>query len=159
MIGGTMGVGKSTTAAILNKRLPDSVLLDGDWCWMADPFQVTDETKDMVLDNICHLMNNFIGCSAYENIVFCWVMHEQKIINDIIGRLHLDGCEIVGLSLVCDADSLEKRLRRDVEAGIRTDDVIERSIARLPMYDLLDTQKIDVSTLSPDEAAEIIAKL
>ncbi len=33
----------------------------------------------MVIENICFLLNNFIKCSAYENIVFCWVMHEQSI--------------------------------------------------------------------------------
>lgn len=84
MIGGTMGVGKTTVCQQLKRDLPDSVFLDGDWCWDASPFQVTDETKAMVLDNICHLLNNFLKCSAYENIIFCWVMHEQQI-----GRAHV----------------------------------------------------------------------
>lgn len=40
----------------------------------------------MVLENICFLLNNFIRCSEYENIVFCWVMHEQAIIDEFVSR-------------------------------------------------------------------------
>lgn len=81
LIGGAMGVGKTTVCRRLKKDLPNSVFLDGDWCWDADPFLITEETKAMVMDNICFLLNNFLRCSAYENIIFCWVMHEQSIID------------------------------------------------------------------------------
>ena len=64
LIGGPMGVGKTTVCRELNRLLPASVMLDGDWCWCANPFQVTPETKRMVLDNICHLLGNFLCCDA-----------------------------------------------------------------------------------------------
>ena len=64
LIGGTMGVGKTAVCKQMKSLLNSSVLLDGDWCWDANPFQVTEETKTMVIDNICHLLNNFIHCSA-----------------------------------------------------------------------------------------------
>ena len=69
LIGGAMGVGKTTVCRRLKKDLPNSVFLDGDWCWDADPFLITEETKAMVMDNICFLLNNFLRCSAYENII------------------------------------------------------------------------------------------
>lgn len=78
-----MGVGKTSTCQILKTKLPDSVFLDGDWCWDMHPFQVTLETKRVVLENITFLLNNFIHCSAYENIIYCWVIHEQGIIDNI----------------------------------------------------------------------------
>ena len=56
LIGGTMGVGKTTVCKELKKELKNSVFLDGDWCWDADPFQVTKETKAMVLRNICYML-------------------------------------------------------------------------------------------------------
>ena len=59
LIGGTMGVGKTTVCQKLKSELNNSVFLDGDWCWDASPFRVTEETKAMVTDNICHLLNNF----------------------------------------------------------------------------------------------------
>ena len=40
IIGGTMGVGKTTVCNILKKRLDMCVMLDGDWCWDINPFIV-----------------------------------------------------------------------------------------------------------------------
>ncbi len=133
LIGGTMGIGKSTVCRILKYKLPNCVFLDGDWCWDMHPFQVTDETKQMVMKNICFLLNSFIECSVYENIVFCWVMHQQEIIDNILSRLDLKDCNVKVFSLVCNRDALEERLRRDIEAGVRERDIIERSIARIPI--------------------------
>lgn len=156
LIGGTMGVGKTATCRILERKLKNSVFLDGDWCWDMHPFQVTEETKRMVEENICFLLNNFIRCSAYENIVFCWVMHQQMILNDILSRLETANCKVHALSLVCGEQALRARLKKDVDAGIREEEVIQRSVERLPLYDKLDTDKIDVSEIGPEEAAELI---
>jgi broad-specificity NMP kinase len=54
IINGTMGIGKSVTCKELNRKLDKSVWLDGDWCWMMNPFIVNDENKQMVEDNIMH---------------------------------------------------------------------------------------------------------
>ena len=83
IIGGTMGVGKTTVCQLLKHQLDRAVFLDGDWCWDAHPFAVTEETKAMVLDNICHLLNNFLACSAYEHVIFCWVLHQQEILDTL----------------------------------------------------------------------------
>ena len=146
MIGGTMGIGKTTVCQQLKQDLPNSVFLDGDWCWDASPFQVTDETKVMVTNNICYVLNNFLKCSAYENIIFCWVMHEQSIINSILEKLDTQNCEVKCISLVADEKTLRERLAMDVERGVRSKDIIERSIARIPMYQALNTIKIDTNT-------------
>ena len=156
MIGGTMGAGKTTVCQSLKNKLNNSVFLDGDWCWDMNPFRVTDETKDMVLDNICHTLNNFLHCSEFEHIIFCWVMHEQSIIDSIKKRLELNGCKTAEFSLICSEEVLKKRLRADVERGIRTEDVIGRSAARIPLYEKLETVKIDVSEITADIAAEQI---
>lgn len=143
LIGGTMGVGKTAVSQQLKRDLPRSVFLDGDWCWDSDPFQVTEETKTMVLDNICHLLNNFLHCSAYENVIFCWVMHEQSIIDSILEKLGTDNCTAKCISLMADESNLRKRLTADIEKGLRTPDIIGRSIARLPLYHTLSTTKIN----------------
>ena len=145
IIGGTMGVGKTAVSQQLKSDLPNSVFLDGDWCWDANPFQVTNETKAMVTDNICYLLNNFLHCSAYENVIFCWVMHQQSIIDSILEKLDTQNCEVKCISLIADESSLHKRLTTDVERGIRAEDVIERSVARIPVYQTLNTIKIDTN--------------
>ena len=100
LIGGTMGVGKTTVCQILKEKLPGSVFLDGDWCWDMHPFAVTEETKRMVMDNITYLLNQFLRCSVYENIIFCWVMHEQGIIDELLSRVNTCGVEVKVISLV-----------------------------------------------------------
>ena len=37
MIGGTMGVGKTTVCQRLKMTLEHAVFLDGDWCWTPSP--------------------------------------------------------------------------------------------------------------------------
>lgn len=159
LIGGTMGVGKTTVSQTLKMQLENSVFLDGDWCWDAHPFQVTEETKEMVLQNICTILNNFLKCSAYENIIFCWVMHEQSIIDTILSRLNTEHCCVITISLLCSKEKLIQRLQKDVAAGLRATDVIERSVSRIALYENLNTTKIDTSDKSADKTAREIAAL
>lgn len=158
LIGGTMGVGKTATCQVLKQKRNNSVFLDGDWCWDMHPFQVTEETKQMVLENICFLLNNFIRCSAYENIIFCWVMHQQAIINNILSRLDTANCKVHYISLICSETALRTRLQKDVDAGIRTEDVVQRSIERILLYQELNTCKVDVSEITPEQAAYSIIR-
>ena len=159
LIGGTMGVGKTTICQHLKMDLDKSVFLDGDWCWDANPFQATDETKAMVVQNICYLLNNFIHCSAYENIIFCWVMHKQSIVDGIINKLDTENCDIKKISLIVDEKNLQSRLKSDVAKGIRSDDVIDRSVAKIPMYQTLDTVKIDTNNKTVLEIVNEITAL
>jgi len=159
MIGGTMGVGKTTVCRGLSKKLENCVFLDGDWCWDSNPFQVTEETKTMVLENISFLLNQFIRCSAYDNIVFCWVMHEQRIIDTILSRLDLAQVCVKSVSLVCSEKTLRERLQKDIDCGIRTPDVICRSIERMPLYEQLNTVRIDTENRTICETAEEIRGL
>ena len=158
IIGGTMGVGKTTVCQVMKENLDNSVFLDGDWCWDSHPFQVTDETKKMVIHNICFLLNQFIHCSAYQNIIFCWVLHEQSIIDTILESLDKTDCTLKVISLICDEAELEARLMKDITAGIREKNVLERSISRMGNYIKLNTVRLDTSNKKPiDIADEIIA--
>ncbi|MCD8131558.1 MAG: AAA family ATPase [Lachnospiraceae bacterium] len=159
LIGGTMGVGKTAVCQKLKKELADCVFLDEDWCWDADPFQVNEETKEMVRRNICFLLNQFIHCSVYKNIVFCWVMHEQKIIDSILKELDKANCEVKTISLLCDEQALRERLLKDIQKGIRQENIIERSVNRIPLYQNLNTKKIDTSGKTIDQIAKEIIML
>ena len=159
LVGGAMGVGKTTTCKILRDRLDKCVFLDGDWCWDMHPFTVNDATKAVVMDNICHMLNNFLHCAEFESVVFCWVMHDQAIIDEILQRVDTAGCRVVVASLVCTEDALRQRLIRDVNAGIRTPDVIARAVQRLKLYRLVESHKVDVTEITAEEAAERLIAL
>ena len=159
MINGTMGVGKTATAKELQKLLPDNVFLDGDWCWNMSPFIVNDETKRMVIENIVFLLNNFLSCSIYENVIFCWVMQSQKVIDEIVKNIKFNNYKLHVFSLICSQDALVKRISKDIDSKLRTEDVIVRSLERLGMYEELDTTKIDVTEMSACDAARMIRSL
>ena len=159
IVGGPMGIGKTTVCRCLKKLLPNSVFLDGDWCWDAEPFQVTDETKKMVLENICFLLGQFLNCSAYDNVIFCWVMDKQSIIDSVLNEVDKSRYRVVPVSLVCSEDTLKKRLQKDISLSIRTSDIIEKSVQRLPMYGELNTYKINTDGKSPCKVAEEIAAM
>ena len=99
----------------------------------------------MVINNICYLLNNFLHCSAYKNIIFCWVLHEQFIIDSIIERLEVKNCVIKCISLIADRKNIKNRLKKDISNGIRTVDVIDRSIAKISLYQDLNTIKVDTN--------------
>ena len=137
LVGGPMGVGKTTLCRLLEHRLPACAFLDGDWCWDMDPFQVTDATRTMVLDNISALLRNFLACPDLENVVFAWVMHQQAILDRLRESLADTEAEWTALSLVC----------------------TPRSLAYLPLYDALGTRKLSVTGLTPEETARAILQL
>ena len=157
LVGGAMGVGKSAVCRELLRQLTPGVWLDGDWCWDMRPFTVTDETKAVVVDNICAMLGNFLRCGAWENVVFCWVMQDKAIAENILRRLDLTDVNARLFTLMVSEKALRARLEADVQSGKRERDVIERSVARLPLYERMDTEKIDTDALTPDQIAEIIA--
>ena len=156
MINGTMGVGKSTVCDILFKMLNNSVYLDGDWCWNMNPFVVSEENKEMVINNITYLLKSYLNNSGYEYIIFCWVIHEGSIFEQILNKLKKLEFEIHKISLVCTEGALKSRLNIDIQNGIRQDDVLSRSIDRISSYEKMDTVKIDVSNITPKDAANKI---
>ncbi len=155
-INGTMGVGKSSVCRELNKQLPASVWLDGDWCWMADPFTVTDETKAMVTDNICYVLNNFISCSQYENIIFCWVMDYESIYESIACRLNSENCNIFRFTLCCSESELKKRIENDT---LQEGRAFSRSLERVKRFDGMNTVKIRNDNMTPRRTAEKLKEM
>lgn len=157
LINGTMGSGKTATCRELLKILDRCVFLDGDWCWMMDPFVVTEETKRMVQDNIAHLLRNFLNCSEYENILFCWVMQNEETISDLLSALKGSEFALYKFTLTVSVQALTERIQKDVENHVRTPDVLERSLQRLPLYEKMHTVKIDVNNITARQAAGRIA--
>ena len=159
LIGGPMGVGKTALGQHLKHSLDNAIFLDGDWCWNADPFIVNDETIAMVTDNICYLLNCFLHSTVYENIVFCWVLHQQSIIDEILGRLDTENCDVRVISFLASEETLRQRILCDIQAGTRSLDVVQRSLDRLPLYQTIQSYKIQTDVLSVEQIAEIVIGL
>ena len=61
------------------------------------------------------------------------------------------------VSQMATAETLQARIGKDVAAGLRTWDVLERSLQRLPLYQDLPTEKLWVDDLTPQQAAQRLA--
>ena len=159
LVGGPMGVGKSAVCKQLIRKLQPGVYLDGDWCWSMSPFTVTDETRAMVMDNICALLSRFLACPELNNVVFGWVLHQQETIDAILERLPLEGVEVCSVSLLASPKVLRDRVVRDIARGVRDGEAISHSMAYLPLYEKLDTWKIHTDHCTPGQAAAQILRL
>ena len=159
LIGGPMGVGKTAVSRELKNILADSVFLDGDNLWDMHPFTVNDATKKCVISNIVACLCNFLACPQFKNIIFCWVMHEQYIIDEIAAGLDLSDARLVNVSLICSPRTLEERFGSDVRRGVRKREAMQSALNYLPKYASLSTAKIVTDGLAPDEIARKIADL
>lgn len=148
IINGVMGVGKSVTSRALNQKLSNSVWLDGDWCWMMDPFVVNDITKEMVIDNITYQLNNFINSKQFEHIIFNWVIDEEYIYDEVIKRLA--PIDIYKITLMCSKETLSNRINQDIKAGLRDEDNLNRSLSKYQKYQDLNSIKIDTDNKQID---------
>lgn len=86
-------------------------------------------------------------------------MHEQSIIDTILSSIDKANCVVKIISLVCNEHTLKNRLEKDIANGVRSEDVIARSISRIPYYQCLNTIKIDINTKNIDEIVCEIADL
>ena len=86
-------------------------------------------------------------------------MHQQEIIDYIVEQLNKTDCKISTISLTAKESELRERLKKDIEEGKRTEDILDRSIERLACYNRLSTVKIDTDKRSIEDIAEEIAKL
>lgn len=145
IINGTMGVGKTTVCKSLYKKLNNSVWLDGDWCWMMNPFDADEYSKKMVIKNIGYLLRSFLDNPKYEYIIFNWVIHIEEIYELILSELKGYKFELYKITLICNKNELKKRIKKDIKNGERTQESIEKSIERIEMYDALDSIKIETS--------------
>ncbi len=160
IVNGTMGAGKTTVCRELKKLAAPCAFLDGDWCWDMEPFMVTEETKALVQDNILHTLGGFLACPAFETVIFCWVLHRQEIIDGLLARLDLRDVQAWVFTLMVTPEALRCHIKKDIAAGLRTPDVLERSLERLALYEAMGTEKLFVQGRTPAELArEIMDRL
>jgi len=159
IINGTMGVGKTTICKSLYKTINNSVRLDGDWCWMMNPFEVNEYNKNMVIKNIGFLLRSFLDNPKYEYVFFNWVIHIEDIYESILSEFKDYKFDLYKITLVCNETELRKRIRKDIKNGERTEDNIKKSIERIEMYNKLNSIKVETSNRTINEITNEIRRI
>lgn len=141
VISGTMGVGKTTISKELLESLNNAIWLDGDWCWMMNPWVINEENIRMVENNIIYMLRNFLTNPNFDYVIFSWVLHREDILNSLLERMSDLEFQLVKVSLTCS----EEVLRQRMELDSRTQEQITLSTNRLKLYENMDTVIIDTS--------------
>ena len=126
---------------------------------MMHPFQVSDQTKAMVLNNMTYLLNQVLAQPDFGYILFSWVMDDPETVRSILNRL-LGEFTFNHFTLSPSPAQLRCQLQSDIDRGLRTPECFERSLARLPHYDDIDSEKIETTGREPQSIArEILFRL
>ncbi len=144
IVNGVPGAGKTTVCKELYKSISNSVWLDGDWCWMMNPFVVNEENKRMVEENITFSLRNYLINSSYKYVIFNWVIGNEKIFEIILRKLEDLEFQLYKISLISSPEVLRERMLEDG----RSEEKIGNSINNLRLYDDMDTLKIDTTNMS-----------
>ena len=154
-----MGVGKTSLCKILNKRMENSVWLDGDWCWQIQPFNPNEENKIMVEDNIRHLLLNFCKNSQIDHIIFSWVISSQILLDRILSWFSSENYKIYVITLMASDEILSNRIKKDISLGLRQDTILESSLEKKKLYKAMDTIKLNTSDLTLEETLNQIFEI
>ncbi|HOA14942.1 MAG TPA: AAA family ATPase [Bacillota bacterium] len=155
VVSGTMGVGKTATCKVLYKMAPRSAWLDGDWCWLMNPWDMSDENKAMAMGNISTVLCSYLYNSTFSNVIFSWVLHKKETIDDLLGRLSGRPYELHAYSLVCTPEELARRMRMDGRDPMQ----IKASSDRLQLYHDIGWPVVDTTGMSAEETAREIFML
>ena len=158
VLNGPMGVGKTTVGKELCRRLTPSIFLDGDWCWDLHPFSVTDATKALVMDNIRALLRRDLDCPEVDYVVFVWVLQQEENAAALLDGLD-EKARILRITLDASDESLSRRVQKDIAAGLRTPDSLERSLSYQRFYPGQGTLHLSTDGRSPAALADEIAGL
>ncbi len=159
LINGPMGIGKTTVGRKLAEKLPNCQLIDGDDVWRVFPFEVNEETQKLVVANLRSMIAHALNSTWVENLVLTWVIPEETIFDLLLDDQPLKDTAVFCFTLLGNEKTLRERIERDA-AGLRTIDVLERSLRYLPKFEAMNTEKINTIEKSPEEiAARLLEKL
>ncbi len=152
IINGAPGVGKTTTCRELQRLLDRSVWLDGDWCWMANPWIVTEETKRMAEGNMAFLLESFLNCSEYRFVLFSWIFRSDEVLKNILVRLRTTDFVLQKFTLTCHENAFRNRLKI---AG-REKSKVKECVEALYLCENTDSVKVDTTNKSIGQVVKFL---
>ncbi|MBE6051255.1 MAG: nucleotide kinase [Clostridium sp.] len=155
IINGSMGTGKTTVCKSLYSKFNNSVWLDGDWCWLMHPWNITEKNKLMVINNIRFILKSYLANSSFDYVFFTWVIPQEDTFNLILDSLKEFEFDLYKITLLCSKEALLQRMIKDN----REEYNINNSIKRLECYEKMDTIKVDTTDKSVEEIVQNIENI
>ncbi|MCR5251533.1 MAG: AAA family ATPase [Lachnospiraceae bacterium] len=155
ILNGPMGIGKTTVGTCIADKHPGTAFIDGDWCMDIHPFVGNRETKEMAVDNILHMMQNYRDCAQCNMIVLSWLMDDAWVREKLSAGIRELGLEMKSATLICEEEKLRERWKADQDCPWRTEEWLEVSIRSLAGFSQAD-DCIDTGCSSVEEIADRI---
>lgn len=159
LLGGPVGVGKSSAMRNLKSRITRVGLVDADEVWQVSDDLTPDENRSYAHDNVNAVIAGYARAGV-ETCVVNWVFARAELYEPIIAASKDLFDDIVQLYLVANPDVLEERIKHRWMAQGQDYDLeslVDYSKSRLALIHELPYDKIDTSLLSAEEVADQIA--
>jgi len=150
LLGGPTGVGKTTTLRLLEKKLPDSGVLDADDVWRISDSLAVEGTRKIAIANVVAVMRGYFqaGCQTG---VLSWVFARPLLFEPVIAGLEDVVDSVHFLYLIASTEVLEQRLAQRQDSH-----KFDYSLSRLDLIAKLPYANMDTSELSPEEVADSV---
>ena len=83
-------------------------------------------------------------------------MHKDSLTDNILSMINNTDYNLHRFSLVCSEITLRSRLQKDIDDGVRKNVSWNHALSTRPNFDEMDTIKIDVNDITPEQAAYTI---
>ncbi len=152
MVAGPAGVGKTAACSHLFHALKGCAWLDGDWCWMVNPYPgKTERQKRYAEKAFGYILDGYLQDENTEIILFSWLMNGDFMFDLVTEQISCANYELVKIALVCEEQEHVNRLR----AGNRSEGKIEHP-DDMAKYRALRAHVIDTTHRSIEDTAEEI---
>lgn len=159
LLGGSTGVGKTTTMKLLETRLAKTGFLDVDNVWRTTPDLAGYGRRKRVHEQVIETAKRYFDAGC-ETVVMSWVFAQSQLYQPVLDALMPVVDRITQLYLVAEERELLSRVTRRFEAEGGDGDLQERldyAISRSQLIEALEFPKIDVTALGAREVADRVA--
>lgn len=153
LIGGPKGARLAEVCGELKALFEGCAVVNGDALSPSGDF--SGEDLELALDNVCHVLNNFLRTESVRKVLFYWTPESESSLVYLRRHLHLENCDVHTMSLICTPKTLEERLNGMIGRGECSEREKERVLALLPFYENFPGEKAD-GDRSPAEIAQTI---
>jgi broad-specificity NMP kinase len=155
MIAGPAGIGKTTVCKRLFRTINGCAWLDGDWCWMVNPYPgKNDDQKKYSLESFGRILDGYFNDANTRIILFSWMIQWNFMFELVTNNIPFKNYDVIKIALVCEENVFKQRLIN----GNRSENKIH-NLDDMGKYRSLNATIIDTTNLSVCDTANRIMSL
>jgi len=160
LLGGPVGVGKTTVTDLLAQQLADAAFLDADHVWRMSAVRTREPDLSYSQRNVIAVVKGYFDAGS-ELVILNWVFARSELYQPVIDALTDRVDEVQQIYLTASPECLISRITKRAEAMSLddSDQLIQYSLSRLEMIAALPFPKLDTTDQLPSQVAAAIMKM